>query len=175
MLHSFAGAPDGSTPEASLVAGPANVLYGTAYSGGTNNTGVVFMLNVDGSGYKVLYNFADSTPAVGRYPLGGLVQGPASAGSGVFYGTTLLSFNQTSGNVYAMLVNPPLSINPVVNQTGSNQVLVSWPAWALNYVLQTTTNLVTPNWVTASNGVPMASVWLTNSLPNAYYRLAWPQ
>ena len=79
------------------------------------------------------------------------------------------------GYGYAMLVNPPLSINPVVNQTGVNQVLVSWPAWALNYVLQTTTNLVSPNWVAASNGVPMASVLLTNSLPNACHRLSWPQ
>jgi hypothetical protein len=42
--------------------------------------------------------------------------------------------------------------------------LVSRPAWALNYVLQTT----------ASSGVPMVSVLLTNSVPAAYYRLAWP-
>jgi uncharacterized repeat protein (TIGR03803 family) len=175
VLHNFTGEPDGRTPESSLVVGPANVLYGTTYYGGTNNTGAVFILHSDGSGYKVLYDFAISTPSIGRWPLGGLVQGPASAGGGVFYGTTLSDYSFTGGYVYAMLVNPPLSINPVVNQTGSNQVLVSWPAWALNYILQTTTNLGSPNWITASNGVPMASVLLTNGLPGAYYRLAWPQ
>jgi uncharacterized repeat protein (TIGR03803 family) len=174
VLYNFANTPDGEVPEGSLVVGLGNVLYGTTY-GGSQNPGTIFTLNLDGSGYKVLYGFTNSSPTVvGKWPLGGLVQGPASGGSGVLYGTTTYG-GGLGGYVFAMLVNPPLTITPVVNQTGSNQVMVSWPAWALNYVLQTTTNLASPSWSTASNGVPIAGILLTNSLPAAYYRLAWPQ
>jgi len=174
VLHHFAGLPDGSTPDASLVPSLGNALYGTTYAGGAGNLGTIFTINLDGSGYNVLYSFTNS--AIGWKPIGGLVQGPASGGSGVFYGTT--SFGPTSnlgGGAFAMLVNPPLTITPVVTQAGSNQVLVTWPAWALTYVLQTTTNLAVTNWGTASNGVPMVSVLLTNNLPASYYRLVWPQ
>lgn len=53
--------------------------------------------------------------------------------------------------------------------------MVTWPAWALNYVLQTTTNLSNGTWVAATNGVPVTGLQLTNSTPGAYYRLIWQQ
>jgi formylglycine-generating enzyme required for sulfatase activity len=40
-----------------------------------------------------------------------------------------------------------------------------------NYVLQTTTNLATPNWVTATNSVTINAVVVTNSAPSGYFRL----
>ena len=52
-----------------------------------------------------------------------------------------------------------------------NQSALFWPASATNVVLQTTTNLSTPNWVTVSNGTPLTGVILTNNLPAAYFRL----
>ena len=41
----------------------------------------------------------------------------------------------------------------------------------MNYVVQTTANLVTPNWVTASNAVTVNAVTVTNSAPAGYFRL----
>ena len=41
----------------------------------------------------------------------------------------------------------------------------------MDYVLQTTTNLATPNWVTASNAVTVNSMLVTNSALSGYFRL----
>jgi uncharacterized repeat protein (TIGR03803 family) len=57
-LHHFQGAPsDGAQSVAALAEGADGMLYGTTTSGGTANGGVVFKLNRDGSGYRVLYSF----------------------------------------------------------------------------------------------------------------------
>src|ERR1035437_1951570 len=57
LLHSFAAGPgDGSRPLGRLVAAAGGMLFGTAFNGGTANKGVVFALNADGSGYRILHN-----------------------------------------------------------------------------------------------------------------------
>jgi hypothetical protein len=53
-----------------------------------------------------------------------------------------------------------------------NQEIIYWPAWATNYILQTATNLASPNWVVVSNGTPVIGVTLTNVTPAAFFRLA---
>ena len=77
--------------------------------------------------------------------------------------------------VFAMLVNPPASITPVSGQTVGGQTVVFWPAWAIGYVLQTTTNLASGNWVNACNAVPVTGAQITNNSQGAYFRLVWPQ
>jgi uncharacterized repeat protein (TIGR03803 family) len=48
VLHSFTGKDgDGAIPEANLTAGPAGVLYGTTWSGGTAGFGTVFSITVN--------------------------------------------------------------------------------------------------------------------------------
>jgi len=51
------------------------------------------------------------------------------------------------------------------------QSVLYWPVSGTNYVLQTTTNLATPNWVTASNAVTVNAVAVTNSAPSGFFRL----
>ena len=51
------------------------------------------------------------------------------------------------------------------------QSVLYWPVSGTNYVLQTTRNLVTPNWVTASNAVTVNAATVTNSAPAGYFRL----
>jgi formylglycine-generating enzyme required for sulfatase activity len=51
------------------------------------------------------------------------------------------------------------------------QSILYWPVSSTNYVLQRTTNLATPNWVTASNAVTINAVTVTNSAPAGYFRL----
>ena len=53
------------------------------------------------------------------------------------------------------------------------QSILYWPASSTtNYVLQTTTNLASPNWVTASNAVTLKAVVVTNAAPSGYFRLS---
>ena len=53
---------------------------------------------------------------------------------------------------------------------GGRSVLY-WPVSSTNYVVQTTANLVTPNWVTASNAITVNAATVTNSAPAGYFRL----
>jgi formylglycine-generating enzyme required for sulfatase activity len=52
------------------------------------------------------------------------------------------------------------------------QSVLYWPTSSTtNYVLQTTTNLASPHWVTATNTVTINAVTVTNSAPSGYFRL----
>jgi len=51
------------------------------------------------------------------------------------------------------------------------QSVLYWPVSGTNYILQTTADLVTPNWVTASNAVTVNAVSVTNSAPAGFFRL----
>jgi uncharacterized repeat protein (TIGR03803 family) len=168
-LYAFANSTDGSRPFGRLLQGTGKALYGTASAGGANSHGTVFVINQDGSGFDVLDNFGLGSDGGG--PSAGVVQGMFTGNTGVLYGTTAYGGNRGVGTVFALLLNPPLSITPVSSQTASNQAVVFWPAWALNYTLQTTTNLASGPWATVSNGVPVAGVQVTNTGPASYFRL----
>ncbi len=65
---------------------------------------------------------------------------------------------------------PPPSLSIV---SGGDQVALSWPGWATNYVLESTTNLSAPEWVAVTNGVPVITggiAW-TNTSPTVFFRL----
>jgi formylglycine-generating enzyme required for sulfatase activity len=73
--------------------------------------------------------------------------------------------------VHPALAQPSLSIAPA-----GNQALLFWPATATNYVLQSTTNLASPNWVMVSNVVPVTisnevTVTVTNTSSAMFFRL----
>jgi formylglycine-generating enzyme len=52
------------------------------------------------------------------------------------------------------------------------QSVLYWPTSSTtNYVLQTTTNLASPNWVTAGNAVTVNAVMVTNAARSGYFRL----
>lgn len=171
ILHTF-GTADGEVPLGGVIPGSGNVIYGVTTSGGSNAKGTLFSLTLDGGTYDVLYNFGD-IPDAAR-PYASLVAGPAFGGTGVLYGTTPYGGSAGYGSIFALLVNPPLTITSVSGSTATNQTVVFWPAWALNYVLQTTTNLTSGTWTTVSNAVRVTGVQLTNSSPSAFYRLVRP-
>jgi uncharacterized repeat protein (TIGR03803 family) len=79
VLHSFAGEPDGSNPDAGLL----NVngsLYGTTFNGGTADEGTVFAVTMSGR-ESVLHSFAGAPD--GANPYAGLINV-----NGTLYGTT---------------------------------------------------------------------------------------
>lgn len=67
---------------------------------------------------------------------------------------------------------PPPSVN--VAAAAGGQVIVYYPLSGSNYVLQTTTNLSTGPWVTATNGTTVIGVTFTNSGPAQFFRLVSP-
>ena len=77
-------------PEAGLVQGGDGVLYGTTSSAGANNTGIVFKLNTDGSGFVVLHSFDRSTTPSTYFtrPSNGHTSELIQGRDGALYGTT---------------------------------------------------------------------------------------
>ncbi len=83
MLHSFAGgANDGSFPMAEMLQASDGKLYGTTEGGGSNNIGVVYRINTDGTGFGIVHSFYYTD---GQSPQSGLLQ---AREDGMLYGTT---------------------------------------------------------------------------------------
>jgi uncharacterized repeat protein (TIGR03803 family) len=163
-LYSFTEGHDGAYPEATLVQANDGNLYGTTYEGGTNSYGAVFGITTNGV-LTPLYSFTDGHD--GANPFAGLAQ----ANNGNLYGTAAGGGTNDDGTVFEFAL-PSLSSPALSILSDSNQIVLSWPAWASNYVLQSTTNLASPNWVIVSNAISGMAV--TNSLPAQYFRLANP-
>ncbi len=81
LLHSFEGSSDGDTLRGSLVFYDGK-LYGMTPLGGAGNVGVIFRINMDGTGFTVLHSFS-ATTTDGFDPIGSLI-----LYDGQFYGTT---------------------------------------------------------------------------------------
>jgi hypothetical protein len=58
--------------------------------------------------------------------------------------------------------------------TADNQFFIVYPfsASGTNYILQSSTNLASTNWVAVTNGVPIIGVAVTNNSPATFFRLA---
>jgi uncharacterized repeat protein (TIGR03803 family) len=82
VLYSFTGGSDGGEPVAGLIRDSAGNFYGTTFSGGSSDNGVVFKLSKSGS-ETVLHSFAGGS-SDGAHPWGGLIQDD----KGNIYGTT---------------------------------------------------------------------------------------
>lgn len=93
VLHSFGNFPYGSEPYGTLTRDSNGNLYGTAYSGGASNLGVVFKLSPSGS-YQVLHSFTGGSD--GANPYAGVTIGP----TGDLYGTTNRGGTADAGVVY---------------------------------------------------------------------------
>jgi len=98
-LHSFGTASDdGLNPEADLVLS-GSTLYGTTENGGTND-GIVFKVNINGSGYSKLHTFSglvSNTNSDGANPLAGLVLSGST-----LYGTTSRGGTNGNGTLFAI-------------------------------------------------------------------------
>ncbi len=89
VMHSFTNNPDGENPVSTPVVGKNDgALYGITFAGGTNSSrGIIWKLNRDGSGYRILHSFFpndNSGTASLLQPQPALIQGS----DGLLYGTT---------------------------------------------------------------------------------------
>jgi uncharacterized repeat protein (TIGR03803 family) len=94
-----------------IVAG--NLLYGATYYGGTNNNGVIFSINTDGTGFTALHTFSPTvfsgsafTNSDGNNPVGLILSGNmlyGMANSGGTNGTGTVFVLNTNGNGFLTL------------------------------------------------------------------------
>ena len=75
----------------------------------------------------------------------------------------------------ALATNEAFTPSPVLTIASvGNQSVLFWLASGTNYILQSTTNLASPNWVTASDAVPVIAFTVTNTAPARFFRLQKP-
>jgi uncharacterized repeat protein (TIGR03803 family) len=172
-LHSFTAASgftnaDGLYPFGSLFSS-GNTLYGTAAGGGPTTNGTVFVINTDGSGFKVLYNFShlvSLTNADGAVPVSVILS------SNMLYGVAHTGGSGGSGAVFSLWMPPPLSLN-----FSAGNAVLAWPTNADGFQLQSAEDLsANGSWapVAAPPVNANGQFVLTNSLSGGqmFYRLA---
>lgn len=113
-LHNFSGGIDGAAPAGPLALS-GNILYGTASSNGAGGFGVVFSINVDGSGFRPIYSFTDTGD--GAMPVSGVVVADST-----IYGTTEGSgVGSDFGTVFQLTTNGDITIlHPFTSVTGAD-------------------------------------------------------
>jgi uncharacterized repeat protein (TIGR03803 family) len=100
-LHNFSGSSDGKEPMAALMLS-GNTLYGTASEGGGGNSGTVFKLNPDGTGFTVLHTFtARPAPCFHNSDGGGSNAGLILSGN-TLYGSTEVGGSWANGTLFAV-------------------------------------------------------------------------
>jgi uncharacterized repeat protein (TIGR03803 family) len=101
ILYSFCAqtnCTDGSLPLAGLIQGSNGNFYGTASSGGANNSGTVFEFTSAGA-LTTLYNFCSRSNCTdGSYPYSGLFQ----ASNGALIGTTWGGGSDGDGTLFSL-------------------------------------------------------------------------
>jgi uncharacterized repeat protein (TIGR03803 family) len=100
VLHNFGTVADGKNPQAGLIEGTDGFLYGTTFSGGSNDFGTVFKLKKDGTSYAILHHF-NFNGVDGYNPDTALLQGR----DGMLYGTTFYGGNSDVGTIFKINTN----------------------------------------------------------------------
>src|SRR5439155_15426133 len=147
-LHSFIGSTagrEGARPHAGLILS-GDTLYGTANIGGSSGAGTVFAVNTDGTGFTTLYSFtARSINSSGAYtnndganPVAGLILSGKT-----LYGTALNGGSSGNGTVFSLSLGSVSAPQLTTILSGAN-IILTWPANAAGFTLQSTTNLVSP-------------------------------
>ncbi len=147
-LHSFTYT-DGRYPYAGLILS-GNTLYGTAHEGGSSGNGgngTVFAVKTDGTGFTNLHSFTATpvspfTNSDGRLPAAGLI-----FSGNTLYGTAYQGGSSGVGTVFSLSL--PLPPQLTITRSAAN-IILTWPTNAAGFTLQSTTNFVSPIWVTVS-------------------------
>ena len=175
VVHSFADGTypnDQAHPASGLTLGPGGWFYGTTAP--VSGNGSVYQIAQDGTGYSQLYVFG-SNPNGGITPKGPVVPGSSQGISGIIFGTGSEGGPFGLGAVFAIVINPPVSILPVTSPATGDGVSVFWPSWAAGFTLQSTTNVAIGTWVNVTNGIPVSGVQLPPPTNGAtFYRLVSP-
>lgn len=117
-LRAFSGG-DGAYPQAELVQGADNVLYGVASGGGTTNQGTIFRVTTGGA-FTLLHSF---TGPDGARPLAALTVGAG----GVLYGATSQGGARDKGLVFSLGVDGTFTVLHEFGSIGNDGVTPRGP------------------------------------------------
>jgi uncharacterized repeat protein (TIGR03803 family) len=100
IRHFQGGKNDGDTPNSALVEGPnlEGFLYGTTYSGGSNEVGTVYRINTNGSIFKVLLS-PSLDPGSPELIEGGVI---VSKADGLLYGCSRYGGTNDVGTIFRL-------------------------------------------------------------------------
>ncbi len=98
-IHSFGNpALSANFPVSGVILATDGKLYGTDFRGGTGQKGVIFRINLNGSGFEVIHNFSSlSNSDGGAFPEAGVLE----ASDGRLYGTTTDGGTNCGGTIYS--------------------------------------------------------------------------
>ena len=145
---------DGAYPSYVTLILSGNTLYGTTLYGGSAGNGTVFAVNTDGSGFTVLHSFTSGSGSGPNIINSDGTEPDSLVLSGnTLYGTAYEGGSSGNGTVFSLSFPPPqlhlISSGPYVSLTWpTNYAGFSYSG----YILQSTTNLVSPVWGTVSPG-----------------------
>jgi len=151
-------------PRAALVEARDGYFYGTTQVGGAYGFGTVFRMTHNGALTTLLYFDGFN----GANPRASLMQ----AADGSFYGTTINGGANGFGTVFRLSVPPsPLSI-----ALSGGQIVLSWPSWASDLLLEQTSDLSASGWSAVTNSPAVTNLQNQVTLPppptgNTFYRL----
>jgi uncharacterized repeat protein (TIGR03803 family) len=98
----FTGDPgDGAYPLGGLLL-ISNTLVGTTSSGGSANNGIIFKLNVNGSGFVTLHAFSNSDPSTFANPDGAYPWATLAISGNTLFGTATRGGTAGSGTVFKL-------------------------------------------------------------------------
>ncbi len=167
---------DGAYPDAGLILS-GSTLYGTTSGGGTNGNGTVFAVRTNGTGFTTLYSFTATDPDTGTNSDGANPYAGLILSGNTLYGTAPYGGANGNGTVFTISFKPRLAIS----HAGTNFIL-KWPTNVAGfdytgYVLQSTTNLVSPAVWSAVSPTPVVingQKTVTNSISGTrkFYRLS---
>ncbi len=174
VLRAFTNAPDGAYPIGPLVAS-GNALYGTTSGGGSKSDGTVFTINLDGSGYMVLYNFGTLPDPVFGNDDGITPQGSLLLSGNALFGTCSAGGASHAGTVWKLSLPATVSAPQLAIARSGAKIVLTWPTNFTGFTLQSTTNVVSPVWSDVSPGPVTVNGQntVTNAISNtrAWYRL----
>jgi uncharacterized repeat protein (TIGR03803 family) len=101
----------------------------------------VFRMTTDGTQFTNLYEFTGGSD--------GMQPDALLLSANTLYGTAAAGGSGEDGTIFALtLPVPSLGIVP-----SGNQIVISWPASAANYILQTSADLSSGSWNDVPNGI----------------------
>jgi len=105
----------------------------------------VFAVNTDGTGFTTLHRFTGGSD--GSSPLAGLI-----LSGDIFYGTTSSGGSSGYGTVFSLSLGSVSAPQLTLIRSAAG-VILTWPANATGFTLQSTTNLLSlAVWITVSPG-----------------------
>jgi uncharacterized repeat protein (TIGR03803 family) len=152
ILHSFESCDqndcvnsEGADPWAGLTLS-GNTLYGATYEGGSGDSGTVFALNTDGTGFTVLHTFSTESLSPKTFPPwinsdGHAPQTRLVLSGNTLYGTADDGGSGGNGTIFSISLpvttsTPKLTIVPI-----ARNVVLTWPTNVANFTLQSSASL----------------------------------